>query len=122
MKNDLITQSLFKHPDIALFGGGIMSATLGVMLKRLNPELTIQIIEALPQVGQESSHAWNNAGTGHAALCELNYTPELADGSIDISKAVQVNTKFQTSKHFGVFSWSRGLLQIPLPLFVHYRI
>ena len=113
MKNDLITQSLFKHPDIALIGGGIMSATLGVMLKRLNPELTIQIIEALPQVGQESSHAWNNAGTGHAALCELNYTPELADGSIDISKAVQVNTKFQTSKHFWGFLVEQGIIADP---------
>lgn len=77
-----------------------MSATLGMMLKRLNPELTIQIIEALPQVALESSHAWNNAGTGHAALCELNYTPESDDGSIDISKAVQITKQFETSKHF----------------------
>ena len=63
-----------------------MSATLGVMLKKLKPDATIQIIEALPSVALESSHAWNNAGTGHAALCELNYTPQHADGSVTIDK------------------------------------
>jgi malate dehydrogenase (quinone) len=79
----------------------------------LNPELTFQISEALPQVGQESSHGWNNAGTGHAALCELNYTPELAEGSIDISKAVQANTKFQTSKCFWGFLVEQGIIADP---------
>jgi malate dehydrogenase (quinone) len=96
MKSDLMSESLFKAPDIALIDGGIMSATLGVMLKRLNPELTIQIIEGLPQVAQESSRAWNNAGTGHSALCEMNFTPERDDDSIDISKAT---ASFSSSKH-----------------------
>ena len=66
---------LIKKPDVVLIGGGIMSATLGIMLKKLEPKLKIQIVELLSSVAMESSHAWNNAGTGHAALCELNYTP-----------------------------------------------
>ena len=113
MKTDLLSQSLYKSPDIALIGGGIMSATLGIMLKLLNPEFTIQIIEALPQVAQESSHALNNAGTGHAALCELNYTPERPDGSIDISKAAKINEQFETSKHFWSYLVEQGIMADP---------
>ena len=82
------------QPDVVLIGAGIMSATLAVILKELDPDLKIEIYEVLGSEAQESSNAWNNAGTGHAALCELNYTPEKSDGSIDISKALQVNTEF----------------------------
>src|SRR5687767_6293604 len=74
------------EPDVVLIGGGIMSATLGVLLHELDPTLKIQIVEALTEVAKESSNPWNNAGTGHAALCELNYTREREDGSVDISK------------------------------------
>jgi malate dehydrogenase (quinone) len=88
MKSDHLSGGIVENPDAVLIGGGIMSATLGVMLRKLNPGMTIQIIEALPKVALESSNAWNNAGTGHAALCELNYTPEV-DGSVDISKLEQ---------------------------------
>ena len=70
-------------PDVVLIGAGIMSATLGVLLKKLNPSITISIFERLDRVTAESSDAWNNAGTGHSAFCELNYTPQLADGSVD---------------------------------------
>ena len=73
-----------QHPDIVLIGAGIMSATLGMLLKELDPSLTIEIIERLDHAAAESSDAWNNAGTGHSAFCELNYTPERPDGSIDI--------------------------------------
>jgi malate dehydrogenase (quinone) len=79
-------------------GAGIMSATLAVFLKELDPSLRIDIYEVLGNEAQESSNAWNNAGTGHAALCELNYTPQKSDGSIDISKALQVNTEFDLSR------------------------
>ena len=75
------------EPDIVLAGAGIMSATLGVFLKELEPSLNIEMFEMLGGAAQESSDAWNNAGTGHAANCELNYTPERSDGTIDISKA-----------------------------------
>ncbi len=77
-----------------------MSATLGVMLKELQPDLTIEILERLDVAAAESSDAWNNAGTGHAAFCELNYTPEREDGSIDASKAVKICESFEVSKQF----------------------
>jgi malate dehydrogenase (quinone) len=86
------------NPDVALIGAGIMSATLATILKELDPKLKIEIYEVLGQPAQESSNAWNNAGTGHAALCELNYTPELPNGTVDISKALQVNTEFDLSR------------------------
>jgi len=72
-----------KEADIILIGAGIMSATLGKFLKQLNPELSIEIFERLDVAAAESSDAWNNAGTGHSAFCELNYTPEKEDGNID---------------------------------------
>ena len=86
--------------DVLLIGAGIMSATLAVMLKELTPALDIQLYEVLASEAQESSNAWNNAGTGHAALCEMNYTTESADGTIDISKALDVNTQFDLSRQF----------------------
>lgn len=86
--------------DVVLIGGGIMSATLGTMLHRLQPDWTIRIFERLGGVAEESSNPWNNAGTGHAALCELNYTPERADGTIDITSAIKVNEQFQVSREF----------------------
>jgi malate dehydrogenase (quinone) len=89
-----------KNIDVALIGGGIMSATLGTLLKQLEPSWNIQIFERLGEAAQESSNPWNNAGTGHAALCELNYTPQRADGTIDISSAVKVNEQFQVSRQF----------------------
>jgi malate dehydrogenase (quinone) len=113
MTNDQNSSTLLECPDVALIGGGIMSATLGVMLKQLNPDLTIQIIEAMPHVAMESSHAWNNAGTGHAALCELNYTPENAQGDIDISKAISINEQFETSKHFWGYLVEQGIITDP---------
>ncbi|GAB3290642.1 malate:quinone oxidoreductase [Hymenobacter tenuis] len=86
--------------DVVLIGAGIMSATLGLMLKELQPDLTIAIFERLDVAAAESSDAWNNAGTGHSAFCELNYTPEKADGSIDISKAIKIAEQFEQSKQF----------------------
>ncbi|WP_460707779.1 malate dehydrogenase (quinone) [Myceligenerans halotolerans] len=97
--------------DVALIGGGIMSATLGAMLSVLEPNWRIGIYERLDEVAQESSNPWNNAGTGHAALCELNYTPERKDGSIDISKAVKINEQFQTSREFWNHLLTAGLME-----------
>lgn len=99
--------------DVVLIGGGIMSATLGALLKQLEPTWTIRIFERLGETAQESSNPWNNAGTGHAALCELNYTPRAADGSIDISKAVDINEQFQVSRQFWSYFVSEGLLPEP---------
>ncbi len=92
-------QELIKA-DIILIGAGIMSATLGVLLKELEPSLSITIFEKLDAVSLESSDAWNNAGTGHSAFCELNYTPEKEDSTIDISKAIKIAIAFEQSKEF----------------------
>lgn len=86
--------------DVILIGAGIMSATLGALLKELVPDWKITVFEKLGSAGEESSNEWNNAGTGHAALCELNYTEEKPDGSVDISKAVKINEQFQVSRQF----------------------
>ncbi|MCD5325654.1 MULTISPECIES: malate dehydrogenase (quinone) [Pontibacillus] len=93
----------YEKTDAILIGAGIMSATLGSLLKELVPEWKIRVFEKLNSAGEESSNVWNNAGTGHAALCELNYTKEQSDGSIDISKAIKVNEQFQVSKQFWTY-------------------
>jgi malate dehydrogenase (quinone) len=102
-----------KPIDVALIGGGIMSATLGAFIKQLQPDWSIEIFERLGDTALESSNPWNNAGTGHSALCELNYTPEKPDGSIDISSAVKVNEQFQLSRQFWSYLVGKHLLPDP---------
>ncbi|ORA75806.1 malate dehydrogenase (quinone) [Mycobacterium heidelbergense] len=87
-----------------------MSATLGALLRRLEPGWSITVIERLDAVAAESSGPWNNAGTGHSALCELNYTPQNPDGSIDITKAVRVNEQFQVTRQFWAYAVENGVL------------
>ncbi|MED0703978.1 malate:quinone oxidoreductase [Aeribacillus composti] len=101
------------NTDVILIGAGIMSATLGTLLKELAPEWEIKVFEKLDKPGEESSNEWNNAGTGHAALCELNYTPEKPDGSIDISKAIKINEQFQVSRQFWSYLVKNNLIQNP---------
>lgn len=98
--------------DVLLIGAGVISTTLSVMLKQLQPDWSQLIVERLDVPGAESSDPWNNAGTGHSALCELNYTPEVG-GKIDISKAVGVNEKFQVSRQFWSYLVEEGLLGDP---------
>ncbi|AHI03296.1 malate:quinone oxidoreductase [Corynebacterium falsenii DSM 44353] len=98
--------------DVLLVGAGVISATLSVMLKELEPDWNQLIVERLDVPGAESSSPWNNAGTGHSALCELNYTPQV-NGKIDISKAVGVNEKFQVSRQFWSFLVEEGILGDP---------
>src|SRR5262249_60552201 len=107
-----------EESDVVLIGAGIMSATLAVLLKELNPKLKVQIFEKLDKAAEESSNAWNNAGTGHAALCELNYTPEKSDGTIDISRALQINTEFDLSRQFWAFLVRKGSIKDP-QAFIH---
>jgi malate dehydrogenase (quinone) len=102
-----------KPIDVVLIGAGIMSATLGSLLRQLEPSWSMTIIERLGDVALESSNPWNNAGTGHSALCELNYTPEKADGTIDVTQAVKVNEQFQVTRQFWSFLVSEGLLPEP---------
>lgn len=99
--------------DVILIGAGIMSATLGTILKELDPTWNITVFEKLDAPGKESSHELNNAGTGHAALCELNYTSEQKDGSVNISKAINVNEQFQVSLQFWSYLVKNNLIEKP---------
>ncbi|MED4225012.1 malate:quinone oxidoreductase [Neobacillus cucumis] len=99
--------------DVILIGAGIMSATLGTMLKELVPDWNMTVFEKLENAGEESSNEWNNAGTGHAALCELNYTVEKPDGSIDINKAIKINEQFQDSMQFWSYLVNSKLIRNP---------
>jgi malate dehydrogenase (quinone) len=99
--------------DVVLIGGGIMSATLGVLLHQARPDWSITAYERLDEVGQESSYGWHNAGTGHAGLCELNYTPRRGDGSLDLSKAIMTNEQFQESLQLWASLVQRGSLPSP---------
>ena len=99
--------------EIILIGAGIMSATLGTLLKQLAPDWKITVFEKLVSAGEESSNEWNNAGTGHAALCELNYTSEKPDGTMDIGKAVNINEQFQLSMQFWSYLVNSGLIRNP---------
>ncbi|WP_110112739.1 malate:quinone oxidoreductase [Bacillus sp. CGMCC 1.16541] len=102
-----------QNTDVILIGAGIMSATLGALLKELVPQWNIKVFEKLGSTGEESSNEWNNAGTGHAALCELNYTSERPDGSVDISKAIKVNEQFHVSKQFWSYLVNNQLIRNP---------
>jgi malate dehydrogenase (quinone) len=104
--------------DIVLVGAGIMSATFATMLRELNPALRIAMFESLDGSAEESSNAWNNAGTGHAALCELNYTSEKPDGTVDISRALKVNTDFDLSRQLWTYLLKQGALSSP-EAFIH---
>lgn len=99
--------------DVILIGAGVMSATLGAILKELAPDWEIKVFEKLSKAGEESSNEWNNAGTGHAALCELNYTTEKPDGSVDISKAIKINEQFQLSRQFWAYLVNHNLIRNP---------
>jgi malate dehydrogenase (quinone) len=102
-----------KKVDVLLVGAGIMSATLGKLLSQLDPSLKIMMVERLGKVAHESSHGLHNAGTGHAGYCELNYTPERADGSVPIERALKVNAAFEVSLQFWSYLVEQGLLPTP---------
>jgi malate dehydrogenase (quinone) len=100
-------------PDVVLVGGGIMSATLAALLGVVAPGWSVTLFESGPSVAGESSDAWNNAGTGHAALCELNYTPAGPDGSVDVGKAEAINEQFAVSRQFWSHLVRGGLTGAP---------
>jgi malate dehydrogenase (quinone) len=102
-----------KKVDVLLVGAGVMSATLGKLLAQLDPSLKIMMVERLSKVAHESSHGLNNAGTGHAGYCELNYTPQLADGRVDISRALAINAAYEVSLQFWSYLVEHGVLPAP---------
>ncbi|MCG3402398.1 malate dehydrogenase (quinone) [Staphylococcus massiliensis] len=105
--------TIHNKTDVILIGGGIMSGTLGTLLKELSPNMEIRVFERLSEAAQESSNVWNNAGTGHSALCELNYTSKKKDGTLDISKAIKINEQFQLSKQYWAFLVEKGYIDQP---------
>ncbi len=112
-REELVSSNSVVTSDVVLVGGGIMSATLGTLLRQLQPDWSITLFERLDAAAVESSGPWNNAGTGHSALCELNYTPQAADGSVDVSKAITINEQFQVSRQFWAYGVDNGLLTEP---------
>jgi malate dehydrogenase (quinone) len=108
-----MAQNDYETMDVVLVGAGIMSATLAVLLKELDPAIKLEVLDMMSTASSESSYPWNNAGTGHAALCELNYTPEAADGSIDIKKSVSINAQFEESKQFWAYLVEKGRFGSP---------
>ncbi|HAO26902.1 MAG TPA: malate:quinone oxidoreductase, partial [Chryseobacterium indologenes] len=113
MSQSLTSRTPKPKYDVVLIGGGIMSATLATLLHEFDPHLEIAIFERLGRFAKESTAAWNNAGTGHSAFCELNYTPEKEDGSIDIKKAESIAEQFEISKQFWAYLVSKGYIQEP---------
>lgn len=100
-----------ERTDVVLVGAGIMSATLGALLRLVEPDWSITLVERLDAAAAESSDPWNNAGTGHSALCELNYTPQNPDGTIDIAKAINVNEQFQVTRQFWAYAHENGIVR-----------
>lgn len=102
-----------KKVDVLLVGGGVMSSTLGIWLNELEPGWSMEMVERLDAVAEESSNGWNNAGTGHSALAELNYTPEGKDGKINITKAIEINESFQITREFLAWQVKNNVLKNP---------
>lgn len=102
-----------KKTDVLLVGGGVMSATLGMMLRQLDPSLKIIMVDRLEHIAQESTDGWNNAGTGHAGYCELNYTPQMTDGSVDITRAKVINASFEVTLQFWSYLVENNILPPP---------
>jgi len=106
--------SIFDQPDVVLIGSGIMSATLGGVLKNLKPDLKIQLFESADKLSPEASDGWHNAGTGHAGICELSYTPSRGnDGEVDVRKAISIYQEFEHSKQFWGYCVRRGIIPDP---------
>ena len=106
-------KNIYEYYDFVLIGGGIMSATLAMLLHELEPQAKIIILEKLNKVAEESSAAWNNAGTGHSAFCELNYTPEDQNKNINISKAEKIIEQFEISKQFWAYLVDKNYISNP---------
>ncbi|WP_083278316.1 malate dehydrogenase (quinone) [Kozakia baliensis] len=113
MESSAMSFTAQDRPDVVLIGAGIMSATFAALLRSLDPSLSVVAFETLDACGLESSQAWNNAGTGHAGNCELNYTPQKPDGSVDISKALEVNNQFDLSRNFWAYCVRNGWVKDP---------
>lgn len=110
----MIEPTVVNNPDVVLIGSGIMSANLAALLKRLKPEASIQLYEVTPELAQEASNGWNNAGTGHAGICELSYTPHAEpDGTVDVRMVIDIFAQFEQSKQFWGYAVASGMMSNP---------
>lgn len=99
--------------DVLLVGSGVMSATLATLFAELAPSFKMMMIERLRDIAAESTDAWNNAGTGHAGYCELNYTPANSQGEIEITRALNINASFEVSLQFWSYLVEQKILPMP---------
>jgi malate dehydrogenase (quinone) len=114
-----VVTRIIDAPDVVLVGSGIMSSTVAVMLKRLDPRLRIQMVEVAPELAREASDGWNNAGTGHAGVCEMSYTPTRdPDGHVPIARALRIFEQFEHSKQFWGAMAATGVVDDPTG-FIH---
>lgn len=103
-----------EKPDVILIGSGVMSSHLGALIKSLDPKATIQVYESTAELARESSDGWNNAGTGHAGICELSYTPHRnPDGTVNVTKAIEIYEQFEQSRQFWGYAVSKGMIKDP---------
>ena len=108
------SENHIENPDVILIGSGIMSSTLGAVLKEMDPFLRIQLYECTEGLADEASNGWHNAGTGHAGLCELSYTPSYGpDGEVEIGKAVEIFNMFEHSLQFWAHAVRQGIIKDP---------
>ena len=78
-----------QNPDVVLIGAGIMSATLGVLLKELQPDLTIEIFERLDVAAAESSETQALANYSHARIAfDQALGTTLGENHISIDEAM----------------------------------
>src|SRR5262245_19767556 len=106
--------SPMENLDVVLIGSGVMSANLGALLKRLDPKLSIQVFEAADELAYESSNGWNNAGTGHAGICEVSYTPKPADGSpVTVQEVIDILQAFEQPLQFWGHAVATGMIDNP---------
>ena len=103
----------FKKVDVLLVGSGVMSTTLATLLNELDHSMSMMMVERLPSIASESTDAWNNAGTGHAGYCELNYTPVDQAGNVNISRALAINASFEVSLQLWSSLVEKKLLPAP---------
>ena len=102
------------NPDVVLIGSGVMSANLGALLRRLDPTLKIQVYEAADELAYEASNGWNNAGTGHAGICEISYTPKPDDGSpVKVQKVIDIYQEFEQTLQFWAHAVGTGMIDAP---------
>ena len=98
--------------DVIIIGAGIMGTTFATLAKELAPELNITILERLESAGEGNSWVFNNAGTGHEANCELNYTP-VDEEVISVEKALKIHAQFNVAKQFWAHLIKKGAIKDP---------